>query len=144
MILFTRINHSCAPNSAWSWIASDPRKRKKIVRAVREVASSPEWLLVKNEQVILMIMMIISRWKLVRKSLSRIFHLQLCSQEGSARLYITSIIRIMICAILITIITATRIMINDETEFNVQASLSNWFPKCACTICARPEDGDEV
>ena len=50
----------------------------------------------------------------------------------------------MICAILITIITAIRIMINDETELNVQASLSNWFPKCACTICARPEDGDEV
>ena len=52
MIIFTRINHCCAPNSAWSWIASDPRKRKKVVRAVREVASSPEWLLVKNEQVI--------------------------------------------------------------------------------------------
>ena len=57
MIIFTRINHSCAPNSAWSWIASDPRKRKKVVRAVREVASSPEWI-VKNEKVILMMIVI--------------------------------------------------------------------------------------
>ena len=141
MIIFTRINHSCAPNSAWSWIASDPRKRKKVVRAVREVASLPDWL-VKNEKVILMIM-IIFRWKLVKKSLSRIFHLQLCSQEGSARLHHQHHKDNDPCH-LHHHHHRHQIMINDETEFNVQASLSNWFPKCACTICARPEDGDEV
>ena len=37
-----RINHSCAPNSIWTWVASDRSRRKKEVRACRHIRKGEE------------------------------------------------------------------------------------------------------
>ena len=38
----SRINHSCAPNSAWSWVAKDRTRRSKVVRACRRIQEGQE------------------------------------------------------------------------------------------------------
>ena len=44
-----RINHSCAPNSIWTWVARDRSRRRKEVRACRPIRRGEE---VKNKGVV--------------------------------------------------------------------------------------------
>ena len=37
-----RINHSCAPNSIWTWVARDRSRRRKEVRACRQIMRGEE------------------------------------------------------------------------------------------------------
>ena len=41
-LLHSRINHSCCPNLAWSWVREDPTKRVSRLRALRKIKKGEE------------------------------------------------------------------------------------------------------